>query len=123
MSRESAEKHWTDAQVFASESLGSDLKSKKFPVFSLFNKEFDRRDGFDRDCTIRHTVCSFDLQSGEGDKCPRVVAVSCPMRTEETRVISQKLNPNVLMMEPTENRYRDNAADRLCASAIGRVFV
>ena len=42
-----------------SQPLGSTRKSKKFPVLSLFNREFEARDGFDRDCLIRQAVCDF----------------------------------------------------------------
>jgi hypothetical protein len=34
-------------------------KSEKFPVLSLFNREFDARDGFDRDCPLRQSVRDF----------------------------------------------------------------
>jgi len=40
----------------------------------------------------------------------------------DSDVLSQKLNPDILMMEPTENRYCCDAAELLRAPKIGHIF-
>src|SRR5208283_1805521 len=70
MSREFAEKPQAVPGLLVSQPLESTRKSKKFPVFSLMIREFGRRDGFDRDCLIRHPVWHVSLHFGEAIKSP-----------------------------------------------------
>jgi hypothetical protein len=46
-------------------------ESAKFPVISLFIRGIYRREGFDRDCVIRHTVWHVSLHYGEAKKSAR----------------------------------------------------
>jgi uncharacterized protein len=83
----------------------------------------------------RIEVDEFNLwDSPLGDSVARVIAADlltqlgtpdvaiAPLPTSSP-VHSQNSNPSVLMMESRENRHCDDAADGLCASAVGRVFV
>jgi hypothetical protein len=45
-----------------------------------------------------------------------------PSQTLRIPVLSQKLNPDILMMEPTENRYCCDAAELLRAPKIGHIL-
>ena len=48
---------------------------KKFPVFSLLNREFGREE-FARDCTHRQRVSPFFLRPGLTPLCPAIAGIS-----------------------------------------------
>src|SRR5208282_5432012 len=78
MSREFAEKPQPVPGHFVSQPLESTRKSKKFPVFSLLIREFDRRDGFDRDCVIRQPVSDFSVSLRMNDRWHEARCPSTP---------------------------------------------
>jgi hypothetical protein len=56
-------------------------------------REFDRGEQFAADCDIRQTVCTIQLQSGDGGKSARDAALSRSMRTGESYLATDSLNP------------------------------
>lgn len=70
----------------------------------------------------KRTALILQRLSGCGLSWP--VLVHCvSVGPTSTPVHSRNSNPNVLMMQPTENRNRDDAADGLRTTEIGRVFI
>ncbi len=64
----------------------------KFPVFFAGTGNFPCGEGFESDCVIRHTVCTISLQSGDGGKSARDVALLRSMRTGESYLAADWTN-------------------------------
>ena len=61
----------------------------------------------EQDLVLERAVIALDLTLGHG----------------MIGVLRQNLNSNILMMEPAENGYRDDSANRLRASEVRRILV